>query len=91
MVPDESSYGLPISEEFEEVLRQDDEASEIFHQLTPGKQRTLIYYADNVKSSQIKLRRGLVVAEHLKSTNGLVDFKLLNEEMKAANRRERMR
>jgi hypothetical protein len=87
---DQSKYGLPMSEEFEEALRQDDDASEVFHELTPGKQRTLIYYADNVKSSQIKLRRALVVLEHLKMTRGKVDFKQLNEEMKAANCRERL-
>jgi hypothetical protein len=87
---DQSKYGLPMSEEFEEAIRQDEDASVVFHELTPGKQRTLIYYADNVKSSQIKLRRALVVLEHLKLTRGKVDFKQLNEEMKAANRRERL-
>ncbi len=89
--PDESTYGLPISEEFEEVLRQDEVGSDLFHALTPGKQRTLIYYADNVKSIHIKLRRALVVMEHLKLQNGVVDFKALNEEMKSANRRETLR
>ncbi len=87
--PDTSKYGLPMSEEFEEVLRQDEVGSAYFHALTPGKQRTLIHYAGNVKSSAIKVRRSMVVMEHLVMHEGVIDFKALNEEMKEANRREK--
>lgn len=86
---DTSKYGLPMSEEFEEVLRQDELGSAYFHALTPGKQRTLIHYAGNVKSPAIKLRRSMVVVEHLVMHQGVIDFKLLNDEMKEANRREK--
>ncbi len=34
--PDESKYGMPISEEMEEVLYNDPEGSAIFHKLTQG-------------------------------------------------------
>ena len=33
--PNESKYGMPISEEMEEVLYNDPEGSAIFHKLTP--------------------------------------------------------
>jgi hypothetical protein len=89
IVPDESPYGLPMSEEFEEVLRQDEEGSTKFHALTPGLQRSLIYFSDNVKSSHIKVRRALVVINHLHLHDGKVDFKALTEEVKEANRAER--
>lgn len=89
--PDESTYGMPMSAEFEEVLRQDALSAALFHALTPGKQRSLIYYADNVKSPDIKLRRAFVIMEHLHLHGGAVDFKVLNEEMKAANRAAKLR
>ena len=40
---DVSKYGMPMPEEMEELLRQDPEAEEYFHGLTPGKQRSLLY------------------------------------------------
>jgi hypothetical protein len=83
---DTSEYGMPMSEEFREVMNQSPEANSIFHALTPGKQRTLIHLCDNVKSSNIKIRRALVVSNHLLEQHGKIDFKLLNEEMKAANK-----
>ncbi len=89
LVPDESPYGIPMSEEFEEVLRQNEESSIKFHALTPGLQRSLIYFSDNVKSSHIKVRRALVVMNHLLIHGGMVDFKALTEEIKAANRADK--
>ena len=46
---DNSNLGMDVSSEFLEVLSQYEEASEFFELLTPGKKRTLIYWADNVK------------------------------------------
>lgn len=89
--PDHTEYGMPVSPEFEEVLRQDAAAESVFHSLTPGMQRSLIYYADNVKSSEIKLRRAFVVTNHLARHGANLDFKILNEEMKAANRAAKLR
>ena len=84
---DNSEYGMEISAEFLEVLSQYREASVFFDALTPGKKRTLIYWADNVKSSDIKIRRAIVVCEHLIKQNGVPDFKKMNEEIKIANAR----
>lgn len=91
LTPDDSPYGMPMSAEFEEVLRQDALSAKTFHALTPGRQRSLIYYADNVKSPEIKLRRAFVVMNHLSLHGTDVDFKVLNEEMKAANRAAKLR
>lgn len=82
---DRSEYGVPMSEELREVLDQRPIADELFHKLTKGTQRTLIYWSDNVKSSDIKIRRALVMTDHLENQSGKVDFKLMNQEMKAAN------
>jgi len=82
---DHSKYGLPMPEELEEMLYQDEEGQNYFHALTKGKQRSLIYWCGNVKSSHIKLRRALVLMNHLKSYRGQLDFKKLNQELKIAN------
>ena len=82
---DRSEYGVPMSEELREVLDQNPEADELFLKLTKGMQRTLIYWSDNVKSSDIKIRRAIVMTDHLVNQAGKIDNKLLNAEMKEAN------
>ena len=85
LTKDTSEYGVPMSEELREVLDQNPEADEHFHKLTKGAQRTLIYWCDTVKTSSIKIRRALVMTDHLVKQGGKPDFKLMNEEMKIAN------
>ena len=82
---DSSEYGVPIGDELREVLDQNPTADKFFHALTKGGQRTLIYWTNNVKSSDIKIRRALVMTDHLVNQGGKPDFKLMNVEMKAAN------
>ncbi|MEZ4854357.1 DUF1905 domain-containing protein [Flavobacterium sp.] len=80
--PDESKYGMEITEEMEEVLYSDPEGSKIFHQLTPGTQRTLIYIINKIKSSQLRIERSFVILEHLKKMKGKVDGKILQQDFK---------
>jgi hypothetical protein len=75
---DESEYGLPMPEELAELLAQDEEGDRLFHALTPGKLRTLLYLVGQPKSSDIRLHRALVVVEHLKTNQGKIDYKKLN-------------
>ncbi len=82
---DESKYGLPMPEEFEELLYQDPEGNELFHALTPGKQRNLLYIVGKPKNTETRLKKAIVVIEHLKVNQGKIDFKRLNEDMKNAN------
>ena len=86
---DTSEYGMPMSDELREVLDQDGDADALFHRLTPGKQRTLIHWTDNVKNPDIRIRRALVMTAHLTARQGGIDFKELNEELKEANRAAR--
>ena len=74
---DTSEYGLPIPEELKEVFRQDVEGKKIFHALTPGKQRTLLYIVNNVKDSDKKIFRSIVILQHLKENKGKIDYKKL--------------
>lgn len=84
---DDSEYGLPMPEELAELLALDEEGNELFHALTPGKQRTLLYIAGSPKTSETRIKKAVVVIEHLKANGGKIDFKRLNLDMKEANRR----
>lgn len=79
---DESKYGLPMPEETQEVLDSDEEGNRLFHALTPGKQRTLLYIAGHPKTSEKRISRALIIIEHLKANNGKVNYKMLNEALK---------
>jgi hypothetical protein len=82
---DRSEYGVPIGEELREVLDQNPEADQLFHSFTKGMQRTLIYWVNNVKNPDIRIRRALVMTDHIVTQGGKPDYKLLNVEIKAAN------
>jgi hypothetical protein len=79
---DESEYGLPMPEELEELLKQDEDGNRLFHALTPGKLRTLLYIAGQPKNSDVRLHRALVIVEHLKKNGGKINYRQLNEEMR---------
>lgn len=82
LVKDESKYGLPMPAEFREVLDQDADGDSLFHGLTAGKQRSLLYYLGKFKDIDRRIHASLVVVEHLKANDGKVDGKKLYEELK---------
>lgn len=82
---DNSEFGMEIPEEMSVSLESDPEANDIFQTLTPGKQRTLIYMVNGVKSSQKKINKSLVILEHLKNNDGKIDYKQLNMELRSAH------
>ncbi|MCB9285242.1 MAG: DUF1905 domain-containing protein [Lewinellaceae bacterium] len=83
LVKDTSKYGLPMPEELEELLAQDEAGNFLFHALTPGKQRTLLYIVGSPKTTDTRLQRALTVVEHLKKNNGKINFRQLNEDLRA--------
>ena len=68
LVKDESKYGMDISVELSTLLKQDKEGNRRFHLLPPGKQRYIIYYVSQVKSSQLRIERAIRLIENLKRT-----------------------
>ena len=76
---DNSDYGMEMPEELSEIFVMDTEADKYFHALTPGKQRSLIYIVDKVKSPQKRIEKAIVITEHLKMLKGGLDYKLLQE------------
>lgn len=63
---DDSKYGFEVPEEFEEALRQDDEARKRFLSLSMGKQRAIIYIVIQLKSSEKRIDKSLFFMENLK-------------------------
>lgn len=66
LTKDTSEYGHEFPRELEEVLRQDPEAKHRFETLSQGKQRTIIYYILQVKSSDKRIERSLLFMNNLK-------------------------
>lgn len=64
---DHSKYGMKISEELEALLDQDKEGFELFENLTAGQQRYIIHYVNQVKSSQKKIDRAILLINNLKT------------------------
>lgn len=81
LVKDESKYGLPMPEELREVLNQDSEGDSLFHQLTAGKQRSLLYAIGKPKDIDLRIHYSLIVIEHLKEHGKIID-RVLYEELK---------
>jgi hypothetical protein len=80
---DESKYGLPMPEELEEVLNQDPEGDRLFHSLTAGKQRSMLYFIGKIKDIDQRIHNALVVVEHLKKNDG----KIVNDQLQAELKR----
>ena len=80
--PDVSKYGIDITEEMEEVLFSDPEGNDLFEKLTPGVQRSLIYFINKIKSSQLRIERSFIILEHLKKMKGKIDNEVLKQDFK---------
>lgn len=85
ITPDDSEYGMPLPEELAELWAIDEEAYRVFHTLTPGKQRGLIYQIAKPKGPDTRVKKAVQVSEYLKQVNGKLDYKELNAYMKADN------
>lgn len=86
LIKDRSTYGMPMPDEFREVLDQEPDADSYFHALTAGKQRSLLYIVGKVKNVDSRIKKSLAIADHLCSNKGLIDYKLLNEAFKEYNK-----
>ncbi len=71
---DTSKYGVEMPEELEAVLLSDYEAYTLFENLTPGRQRSIIYAVSRYKSAQTRVDKALVITENLR--RGISDPRL---------------
>ena len=79
---DQSKYGLPMPEEFQAVLDQDPGGDKLFHALTNGKQRSLLYFVGKGKNIDRRIDAALIILEHLKNNDGKIDYRTLYHELK---------
>lgn len=82
LVRDDSKYRMPMPAEFREVLSQDPEGKRLFDALTPGNQRSLLWYTVRFKTEDRRIHTALVMVEHLKKNKGKVVGRELAEELK---------
>jgi len=61
-----SKYGFEVPVEFEEVLNQDEHARNRFEALTMGTQRATIYLVLQLKSSQKRIDKSLLLMNNIK-------------------------
>jgi len=69
----QSKYGVDMPEELDVVLTTDNEAYTIFEDLTPGRQRSIIYTIKRYKSAQTRVDKALILTKNLK--RGITDPK----------------
>jgi Bacteriocin-protection, YdeI or OmpD-Associated/Domain of unknown function (DUF1905) len=69
---DTSEFGLPMPEEFREVLEQEPEAKGYFDALTAGKKRSLIHMVNSVKNVDKRIEKAFMIAERLKDNKGVL-------------------
>lgn len=79
---DTTRYGMPISDEMKELLELDPEGEALFHNLTPGKIRSLLHFINKFKSSDKRIEKSIIILEHIKANSGKLDWKALNEAFK---------
>lgn len=79
---DTSKYGMPMPDEMAELLRQDPDADTFFHSLSPGKQRSILFIVGKPKGSDTRLRKAIAICEYLKSVEGKLDFREMNQAIK---------
>ena len=81
---DESQFGMPMPEEFAEVLRQDAEGERLFDALSPGNQRLMLKLIVFVKDVDKRIIRSLVGLEILKECEGKFEYHLQHDAMRVA-------
>ena len=82
LFPDDSKYGLPMPEEMAAALAEDQEGDRLFHALTAGKLRTLLYIVGQGTNSNNRLWRAVQILEHLKLRAGKINYKELNQDLR---------
>ncbi|MEN8928114.1 MAG: DUF1905 domain-containing protein, partial [Flavobacteriales bacterium] len=76
---DKSKYGMPMPEEMAEVLAQDSEIDSLFHSLTAGKQRSLLYIIGKPKTAESRIKKAVLITRYLAEVSGNIDFREMNE------------
>ena len=71
-----------MPDELKEVLKQDREGNKLFHKMTAGKQRSILYWVGQVKDIDRRIHTALIFIEHLKRNEGKIVHNELMAELK---------
>ena len=82
LVKDESRFGMPMPDEFTEVLRQDEDGKRLFDALSPGNQRLMLKLIVSAKEIDKRIVRSLAGIELLKRNNGQFNYQEQNHAMR---------
>lgn len=82
LFPDDSKYGLPMPPEMEAALAEDPEGNSLFHALSPGKLRTMLYVVGQGTNTDNRLWRAVQILEHLKLRAGKINYKELYHDLR---------
>ena len=88
LAKDESKYGMPMPDEFSEVLRQDPEGERRFNQLSPGDQRLMLKLIVFVKDVDRRIARSLAGIELLKRSDGKFEYHAQHLAMRIAGAKD---
>ena len=86
LLPDDSEYGIPLPPEAAELWDVDPEARAVFHGLSRGKQRSLLYLIDKLKGPEARATKAVHIHEYLKRVDGKLDSRELNAYFKEQRR-----
>jgi hypothetical protein len=85
LAKDESKFGMPMPDEFAEVLRQDPKGKKLFEALSPGNQRMMLKLIVFVKDVDKRIARSLVGIEILKQCDGKFEYHLQHDAMRVVS------
>lgn len=83
---DDSQYGLPMPAELKELFRQDKEGDHLFHSLTQGRQRTLLYIIGSANKPEARAWKASIIIRHLRENNGTIKYRQLTQSLKRPSR-----
>lgn len=79
---DQSRYGLPLPKELQAAFRLDGTWKRLFHALTPGRQRTLLYIVNRGTSVEERSFRAVTILKHLEENQGVLNYRRLASLLK---------
>ena len=82
---DNSEYGMDLPDELFELWQIDPDTDQVFHSLSKGKQRSLIYLISQGKRSETRAKKAVAILKYLKTVNGKLDFKEMDQFIKNYN------
>jgi len=65
LLNDDSTYGLPMPAELNQLLAGDSKANSLFHALPPGKQRRILYVVGQPKTEPTRRKKAMRSIEYL--------------------------